>query len=53
MYEDKLHVMGLERELENMTDEEVERELIELHRTDYNRIAAKSASAADPPKALS
>jgi hypothetical protein len=37
MYEDKLRIGGLERELENMTDDEIERELIELERGDYQR----------------
>jgi phage terminase small subunit len=34
MYEDKLRILGLERELEAMSDEEVHRRLIELERGD-------------------
>jgi hypothetical protein len=51
MYEDKLRIGGLERELENMTDEEIDRELIELERGDSERVgvsAAGSAAAATP-----
>jgi hypothetical protein len=51
MYEDKLRIGGLERELEAMSDEEIERELIELERSDCHRLdasAAGSAAAAAP-----
>jgi hypothetical protein len=42
MYEDKPRIMGLERELQDMSDEEIDRELIELERGDYRRVDASA-----------
>jgi hypothetical protein len=51
MYEDKVQVLGLERELASLTDEEIEGRLIELRSRDYRRVdnpAPESSGAAAP-----
>jgi hypothetical protein len=51
MYEDKLRIMGLERELAELSDEEIVGRLIELRGKDYRRIddpATERAAAAAP-----
>ncbi|MDQ3562733.1 MAG: terminase small subunit [Pseudomonadota bacterium] len=51
MYEDKVRIVGLEREISTLPDEELEERIIELGRGEYRRVAdaeARSAAAAAP-----
>lgn len=45
MYEDKLRIGGLERELAEMSDEDLEREIIELRRQDWKSVGSSASGS--------